>query len=156
MASLVGVLIRATGTRRVLEIGTGTGESGLEMAAALPPDGSIITLERDAATARAARTALASVGFADRVTVIIGDAARLLHKVAGPFDLILQDADPGPCELLHGKLVPLLRPAGILLTRHLAAGGSYNELLGADARLSTAFLPIDGGLALSVKRMDPT
>jgi predicted O-methyltransferase YrrM len=156
VAGLLDVLIRAIKAERVLEIGTGTGASGLEMAAALPPHGRLITLERDAGAAREARAAFAAAGFDHCVTVMIGDAARYLHKIAGPFDLILQDGAPSQCELLHDKLMPLLAPGGILVTRNLADIGSYNEWLAADTRLTTAFLPIGGGVALSVKRMDPT
>lgn len=156
MASLLDVLIRATRAGRVLEIGTGSGASGLEIVAALPPDGWLITVERDAAAAMQARAAFAAAGFDGRVTVMIGDVARYLNKIAGPFDLILQDSEASQYGTLHEKLVALLGPGGLLVTRGIAAAGDYNKLLGADARLTTAFLDIDEGLALSVKRLDLT
>ncbi len=153
MTGLLDILIRATQAGRVLEIGTGSGASGLVIAAALPAEGRLITLERDATAAMEARTAFARAGFDRIVTVMIGDAARYLHKIAGPFDLIFQDSDPSQYSSLHEKLVTLLRPAGTLLTRNVAAAGGYNELLAADSRLTTAFLRLDDGLALSVKRL---
>lgn len=153
---LLDVLIRATQAERVLEIGTGRGASGLEIAAALPPSGRLITLERDAAAAIDARAAFAAAGLDRIVTVMIGDAARYLHKIAGPFDLILLDGVPTQYAQLHEQLVPLLRPSGLLVTRNLAAAGGYNGVLAADARLTTSLLPVDGGLALSVKQRDPT
>ena len=156
MTGLLDILIRATQASRVLEIGTGRGASALEIAAALPPGGTLITLERDTAAAMDARAACAAAGVDRIVLVMIGDAARYLHKIAGPFDLILQDSDPAQYSSLHEKLVPLLGPAGTLLTRNLAAAGGYNELLAADARLTTAFLHLDDGLALSVKRLELT
>jgi caffeoyl-CoA O-methyltransferase len=154
MVGLLGVLIRATRAGRVLEIGTGTGASGLEIAAALPPDGRLITLERDAAAAMEARAAFAAAGCERRVTVMIGDAARYLHKIAGPFDLTLQDGDPSQYDTLHERLVSLVAPGGLLVTRNLTAAGDYNKLLAGDARLMTAFLDSAEGLALSVKRLD--
>lgn len=153
MAGLLDVLIRATQAGRVLEIGTGRGASALEIAAALPAGGRLITLERDAAAAVDARAAFAAAGVDRIVTLMIGDAVRYLHKIAGPFDLILQDSDPAIYSSLHEKLVPLLGPAGTLLTRNASAASGYNELLAADARLTTAFLHLDEGLALSVKRI---
>ena len=156
MAGLLDVLIRATRARRVLEIGTGTGTSGLEIAAALPPDGRLITLEREAAAAITARSAFAAAGYDQRVTVMIGDAARYLHKIAGPFDLILQDGDAAQYDTLHERLVSLVAPGGLLVTRNLTASGDYNKLLDGDARLITAFLDKADGLALSVKRLDLT
>jgi predicted O-methyltransferase YrrM len=150
------VLIRATRALRILEIGTGTGASGLEIAAALPPDSRLITVERDTAAAMQARTAFASAGFDRRVTVMIGDAARYLHKIAGPFDLILQDSDPADYASMHDTLVRLLGPTGTLVTRNIAAAGDYNELLAADSRLTTTFLRIGEDVAISVKRLDLT
>jgi predicted O-methyltransferase YrrM len=154
MASLLDVLIRATRAGRVLEIGTGDGASGLEIAAALPPDGRLITVERDAAAAKQARAAFAAAGLDQRVIVMIGDASRYLHKIAGPFDAILMDGDPSQYAVLHERLVQLLVPGGLLVTRGVAATGGYNKLLAADARLTATFLDIDEGLALSVKRLD--
>jgi caffeoyl-CoA O-methyltransferase len=154
MAGILDVMIRATRARRVLEIGTGGGASGREIAAALPLDGRLITLERDAETGAQARRAFAAAGFDRRVTVMIGDAARYLHKIAGPFDLIVQDGDPSQYSTLHDKLVALLGSGGLLVTRGLAAAGGYNEWLAADPRLTTTLLSIEEGLALSVKRLD--
>jgi predicted O-methyltransferase YrrM len=148
------VLIRATGAERVLEIGAGTGASGLEIAGALPPRGRLLTLERDPEAGLQARAALTAAGLDQRVTVLIGDAVRYLHKIAGPFDFILQDSEPSNYSALHERLVPLLRAGGLLVTRGLAGAGDYNKLLAADARLTTAFLNLDEELALSVKRLD--
>jgi predicted O-methyltransferase YrrM len=156
MAELLTVLIRATRARQVLEIGTGDGTSGVEIAASLPPDGRLITLERDAAAGARARAAFAAAGLDRRVTVMIGDAARYLHKIAGPFDVIVQDSDPSQYRHHHEKLVALLTPGGLLLTRRLTAAGDYNSLLAADARLTTVFLDTDQGVALSVARLDTT
>jgi caffeoyl-CoA O-methyltransferase len=155
MAGLLDVLVRATRAKSVLEIGTGSGISGLEIAAALPPDGRLITLERNAMAGAAARSAFAAAGYDRRVTVMVGDAVRYLHKIAGPFDLILQDGEPSQYRVLHDKLVPLLGPGGLLVTRGLLAAGDYNECLAADTRLTTTLLT-DAGLALSVKRLDLT
>jgi SAM-dependent methyltransferase len=148
MTGLLDVLIRATRAVRVLEIGTGTGVSALEMAAALPADGRLITVEKDAAAAMQARTALASAGFDRRVTVMIGDAARYLHKIAGPFDLIVQDSDPAAYASMHDRLVSVLRPAGTLITRRISRTGDYNGVLAADTRLATAFLHTDEAWSL--------
>ena len=133
MSGLLGVLVRATRAERVLEIGAGTGASGLEMAAALPPRGRLLTLEQDHAAGLQARAAFSAAGLDQRVTVLIGDAARYLHKIAGPFDFILQDSEPSQYSALHDKLVPLLCAGGLLVTRRLAAAGDYNKWLDADA-----------------------
>jgi predicted O-methyltransferase YrrM len=166
------VLARTMGARRVLEIGTAIGYSTLWLATALPPDGTVITMERDPARGARAREHLAAAGVGDRVTVMIGDASRYLHKVAGPFDLIFQDGDKTQYEPMLDRLVELLRPGGALVTDNVLWSGevvpglvdpprrtpedtaairAYNERLSRDPRLVTAFLPVGDGLAVAVK-----
>ena len=47
-------------------------------------------MEADPALAAAARERLRDAGFADRISVIVGEPARFLHKIRGPFDVIVQ------------------------------------------------------------------
>lgn len=172
---LLHAMVRATRATRVLEIGTAIGYSGLWMATALPREGRLITLERDEARAARARTHFAAAGLDDRTTVVIGDAARYLHKVAGPFDLIFQDADKTRYEPMLDRLAGLLRLSGVLVTDNVlwsgdvvpgfaeapvhdapsvAAIAAYNRRLSADERFFTTFLPVGDGVALSLKIAD--
>lgn len=149
---LLHALTRAIRARRALEIGTGTGESAVAIATALPADGVLITLERDRATAEAARARLAARGLSDRVSVMIGDAARFLHKLAGPFDLIFQDGDTAQYTVLLDRLVGLLAPGGTLVSQRTGRADDYNRRLAADFRLYTVFLPLGDGVAISVRQ----
>src|SRR5262245_23914577 len=112
----VGALLRVLATSlrasRILEIGTAIGYSGIWLAGALQPDGMLITFEINPDRARQARENFARAGLADRATVMVGDAERLLAKVAGPFDLIFQDGDKKQYGTLLDRLVGLLRPGG--------------------------------------------
>ena len=172
-ARLLRSLVIATGAKKILEIGTAIGYSALWMAQALPPGGQLISLEIDQSRAATARANIERAGLATTVSVIVGDASRFLHKVAGPFDLIFQDGDKTLYEALLDRLVDHLRPGGVLVTdnvlwdgevvegfitttrRHdeasTAAIRSYNRRLAADARLLTTFLPAGDGVAVSVK-----
>jgi predicted O-methyltransferase YrrM len=69
--------------------------------AMLTPDGMLIVMEPDAARATEIREHLSSEGFGNRATVIAGDPARLLYKLAGPFDVIF-------CSEAHLCVLPLL------------------------------------------------
>ena len=60
------------------------------LAATLPADGLLIGMEADPALAAAARERFTDAGFAERVSVIVGEPARFLHKIRGPFDVIMQ------------------------------------------------------------------
>jgi len=97
----------ACGATRILEIGTGAGNTTLSLAGTLPSDGMMITMEIDAARAGRARESLAVAGYGDRVSVMAGDATRFLHKIAGPFDLIFQDSDRSRYEHMLDRLVDL-------------------------------------------------
>lgn len=170
--ALLHALTRTSGAASVLEIGTAIGFSGLWIATALPAGGRLITLERDAGRAATARDHFAKAGLADQVSVMVGDASRYLHKVAGPFDLIFQDGDKHQYEPMLDRLIGLLRPGGVLVTdnvlwhgevipgyidtpihdaRDTAAIAAYNQRLIRDARIFTAFLSVGDGVAVSVK-----
>src|SRR5258706_16321874 len=74
VGALLRVLATAIDARRILEIGTAVGYSGIWLAGALPPDGMLITLEMDEARAKEARENFARAGLSDRTSVIVGDA----------------------------------------------------------------------------------
>lgn len=96
---------------RILEIGAGRGDITLLLAAALSEDGLLIAMEADPAAAADARERLRAGGYGDRVSVIVGEPARFLHKVRGPFEVIvLRDA-----SLPRDRVEALLRPGGVLI-----------------------------------------
>src|SRR5438034_7409407 len=123
VGALLRVLATAVSARRILEIGTAIGYSGIWLAGALPRDGMLFTMEMDPERARTAKANFARAGFADRVSVIVGDAKRMLAKVSGPFDVIFQDGDKQLYEPLLDRLIELLRPGGLLLTDNVLWNG---------------------------------
>jgi predicted O-methyltransferase YrrM len=153
---LVSIIVRATRAKRVLEIGTRDGISGLAIAEALGVDGLLISLDKDPAAATAARNAFAGAGYAPIATVMLGDATRYLHKIAGPFDVVFQNSNATQYEAMHEGLVRVLAPSATLITHGTAQAGRYNEVLAADARLTTVTLAIGDGLAISVRRQAAT
>ena len=171
-ARLLRALVLATGAKKVLEIGTAIGYSAIWMAQAMPPDGQLISMEVDAGRAATARVNFERAGLGQKVSVIVGDAMRFLHKVAGPFDLIFQDGNKALYTTMLDPLVGLLRPGGVLVTDNVLWNGevvegfvpmptrdaasteairSYNARLAAEERLFTTFLPLGDGVALSVR-----
>jgi predicted O-methyltransferase YrrM len=172
----VGVLLRvlatAIGARRILEIGTCIGYSGIWLASALPRDGMLITMEKDEQRARVARANFERAGIADRVSIIVGDAQLKIVKVAGPFDLVFQDGAKPLYGPLLDPLVKLLRPGGLLVTDNVLWDGEvvpgyvrtpqrnesdtraiseYNERISNHPSLLTSIVPLRDGVAVSVK-----
>lgn len=94
---LLAILARATGARKILELGTLGGYSTICLASALPPAGRLITVEVDSGYAEIARRNIARTTFSDRIEIRVGRAIETLPELArenaGPFDLIFIDAD---------------------------------------------------------------
>lgn len=172
VGELLHLLVGALPARRVLEIGTAIGYSTLWMARALPAGGTIITMELDAERASAARRNLQEAGVGDRVSVMVGDAARLIAKVSGPFDLVFQDGDKPQYESLLDPIADRLRPGGLLVTdnvlwngevvpgyvaepsrnhAHTVALRRYNQRLSSDPRFRSVFLPVGDGVAIAMR-----
>jgi predicted O-methyltransferase YrrM len=173
VGALLGVLARAVGARRILEIGTCVGYSGIWLADALPPGGLLLTMESDPERARRARENFARAGLADRVSVIVGDAQRTIAKVSGPFDLIFQDAAKPLYTALLDRLIDRLRPGGLLVTDNVLWDGEvvpglvatpqrdvedtraiaeYNRKLNGHPSLMVSTVPLRDGVAIAVKK----
>ena len=172
VGALLRVLALSVNARRILEVGTAIGYSGIWLAGALPADGMLLTMEMNPERARTARENVARAGVADRASVIVGDAQRMIAKVSGPFDLIFQDGDKPLYVKMLDRLVDLLRPGGLLVTDNVLWDGEvvpgfvakpqrnpddttaiseYNDRLNAHPRLMTAIVPLRDGVAISVK-----
>lgn len=170
--ALLHTLARSCGATRILEIGTAIGYSSLWLATALPADGMMITMEYDAARAARARQHFDAAGYGERISVMVGDATRFLHKISGPFDVIFQDSDKKLYEPMLDRLVDLLRPGGVLIVDNVlwngevipgyvetpgnnpadtAAIAAFNHRLAAEPRLYTTFLQVGDGVSVSVK-----
>ena len=125
------LLVRATRSSRILEIGTLGGYSTIWMTRALPTGGCIVTLEVDAHHAEVARTNLARAGVADRVDLRVGPALDSLRDLevrgAGPFDLVFIDADkPSNPDYLAWAL-KLTRPGSIIIGDNVVRDGAVTD-----------------------------
>ena len=174
VGALLRVLASSLGATRILEIGTAIGYSGIWLAGALPADGTLLTMEMNSERARVARENFTRAGLADRVSVVVGDAQRMLAKVSGPFDLIFQDGDKRLYAPMLDRLVGLLRPGGLLVTDNVLWNGEvvpgfvetpqrpiedtraiaqYNERLTTHPELMTSIVPLRDGVAIAVKKV---
>lgn len=164
---LLHVLVRLVAARRVLEIGSLAGYSGIWLARALPPDGLLTTLEIDAHHARLARQAYAEAGLSDRVRLIEGDARRILPTLEAGFDVVFVDADKEPLPEYFEWSVRLLRSGGLLLCDNAFLHGTvvdatntspategvraFNRLAASDPRVVSAVVPLRDGIVVAVK-----
>jgi len=111
---LAHTLVRASGARRILDLGTGFGYSALWLASAAPPGARVDAVDQFEEHLIAARKFVAGARLADRVQFIAGDVHEVLRRLEGPYDLVHDDAWFGAQPAYFERVLDLLRPGGIL------------------------------------------
>ncbi len=161
-------LVWLAGARRVLEIGCFTGYSALSMAAALPPDGRLVTCDIDPAAEAVARRHIEASPWADRIDIRMGPALDTLATLEGPFDLVFIDADKGRYRDYYEAALPLLADRGVIAVDNVLWSGrvldpadesddtraivAFNDHVAADPRVLAVMLTIRDGLTLIRRR----
>jgi predicted O-methyltransferase YrrM len=114
------VMVGATGAKRVLELGTSNGYSGIWICRALrETGGKLLTIEIDEKRAAAAKVNFERAGVSGLVEVKVGDAAKVLPTLTGPFDVVFLDTEKGDYLAQYKAALPLLRPGGMLLAHNV-------------------------------------
>ena len=175
LGKFLGMLVRISSARRVLEIGTLGGYSTIWLARALPAGGRVVTLEIDPDRAEIARGNLHHAGVLERVEIIVGPAleslATLHRAAADPFGLIFIDADKKSMPEYLDWSVRLSRPGSVIVADNVVRDGKVldpdtddpdiqgvrrmTELMAANPRLSATAIPTVGargydGFAIAV------
>ena len=149
------LIAEAAGAKTVVEIGTSTGYSGLWFCLALQDTGGrLVTFEIDPGRAAAARKNFQQAGVDSLVTVVEGDAHEKIATLKGPIDVVFIDADKeGYVDYLK-KLLPLVRPGGLLLAHNVGMAGVTEYLKEAEANpdLETIIYREGAGLAVTLKK----
>jgi caffeoyl-CoA O-methyltransferase len=147
------LLTEAVGARTVVEIGTSTGYSGLWFCLALQETGGrLVTFEIDPGRAAAARKNFQQAGVAELVTVVEGDAHEKVASLKGPIDVVFIDADKeGYVDYLR-KLLPRVRPGGLLLAHNVGMVAEYVREVAGNPGLETIFYREGAGLAVTLKK----
>jgi len=130
---LLDLLVKISGARRILEIGTLGGYSTLWLAKALPPDGHIITLEIDPKHAQVAIENVARAGLGKHVDVRIGKAIDTLLSLTGPFDLVFIDADKPSNPEYFAWALRLSHPGTVIIVDNVVRGGAVADVESQDA-----------------------
>ena len=156
-AALLALLVRATGARRVLELGTSNGYSTLWLAAAARSAGGVVvSVDTDAQRSAMAARNLQRGGLRDLVELRVEDAALTLRSSAdGVWDMVFLDAERSAYLGYWQDLVRSLRPAGLLAVDNVLSHASelvqFRASVQADARVSEAMAPTGAGLLLVVR-----
>ncbi|HEX9259492.1 MAG TPA: class I SAM-dependent methyltransferase [Acidimicrobiales bacterium] len=168
--ALLELLVRATGARRIVEVGTFTGHSALCMARGLPDDGYLLCCDVSEEWTAIARRAWHTAGVAAKIELRLGPAADTLAAlpVEEQFDLAFIDADKPAYQTYLELILPRLRRDGLLIIDNTLWDGrvldetvtdqdtvairAFNDAAAADPRLQSVMLPIADGVTLLRKR----
>ena len=163
------VLVRASGAKKALEIGTLGGYSGIWIARGLAPGGKLITLEKEPHHAEVAQDHFDFAGLDDRVEIRVGDARRLLEELApeSPFDFVFIDAAKVDYPEYFNWALENTRLGGVIAAHNAFQGGSivnakpekenteamrqFNRMAAAQERVLTTIYPAGDGTLIAVK-----
>jgi predicted O-methyltransferase YrrM len=164
------VLVKATGARRALELGTFTGYSAICIARGLGEGGELVACDINGEWTDVARRYFEEAGVADRVDLRLGPALETLRELPAdePFDFAFIDADKREYPDYYEECMRLLRPGGLMMLDNVLRGGEVldpgdddprtvatrevNDRAIADERVDVAMLGVADGITLALKR----
>lgn len=138
---LLRLLAETMNAENVVEIGTSTGYSAIWFGMALQKTGGkLTTFEIDPGRAATARANFKRAGMADIITLIEGDAHETVKQLKDPIDILFLDADKeGYIDYLN-KLMPLIRPGGLIIGHNInprMTDPKFMKAITADPNLET-------------------
>ena len=160
------MLVRLTGARTILEIGTFTGYSALMMAEGLPDDGRLITCEVDPKAEAIARRYFSESPHGHKITIRMGPALETIRTLSGPLDLVFIDADKANYSLYYEASLLLLKPGGLIVADNVLWSGkvldpkeaddhaivAFDRMVQSDPRVENVCLTVRDGMMLAWKR----
>lgn len=164
------VLVTSIGARRVLELGTLAGYSGIWIARGLVKGGTLVTIEADPTHAAIARTNFERAGVADRVEIRVARALDVLPDLPNdpPFDVIWLDAVKSEYPDYLEEALRLVRPGGLILADNALLRGrvveepapddapevvamrAFHERLASAPGLVSTLVPVRDGVTVTV------
>jgi predicted O-methyltransferase YrrM len=165
----MALLVKLTGAKKIMELGTFTGYSALVMALALPEKGRLIACDVDAETTGIAQRYWKEAGVADKVELHLAPALKTMSKQKeASFDMMFIDADKQTYPQYYEEALRLLRSGGLIMVDNALGGGRVadpnensphtegirNVLIKAhtDERVDVSLLPVGDGLLLARNR----
>jgi predicted O-methyltransferase YrrM len=168
--TFMAFLIRLTGARNAIEVGTFTGYSALTVAEALPPGGKLICCDVSAEYTAVGAKAWAEAGVAERIDLRIAPAAETLDRMiadgeAGRYDFAFIDADKENYDRYYEQCLILVRKGGLIAVDNMLWDGrvadpaenaitttairALNRKMRDDPRIDFSLIPVGDGIALA-------
>lgn len=163
------MIVEMCGARRVLELGSFTGYSGICLASGLPEDGHLDTLEINDELEDLILEGFSRAGLRERISLHIGDCLETLKRFREegrePYDLVFIDANKRDYPEYYELVFDLVRPGGWILADNVLWDGKvaldplpqdrqtlgidiFNRRVASDPRVESVIIPIRDGLNL--------
>ena len=160
-------LAKTSQSRKVLEIGTAIGYSGIWLARAIAPlKGSLTTIDMDPERVKIAKKNISDAGLEHTVKVIAGNALKVLPTLKEEFDMVFLDSDKDVYPDAFKMSLPMLRKGGLFVADNALWGGDvakggkskdtqsmikFNRLVSESPGMSTVIVPLRDGVLVSLK-----
>jgi predicted O-methyltransferase YrrM len=152
--------------RRILELGSGFGYSAFWFSLALKSKGHITMTDGDKSNKRQAFDYFKKAGLQSQFDFRVGDARRIVKRLEGPFDIILNDIDKKGYPETIDLVAPKLRKGGLFITDNVIWDGKvcdrkkdetteaiveFTKQLYHDSRFFTTIMPVRDGIAIALR-----
>ena len=164
------LIIKISNIKKILEIGTFTGLSGLTMSLSLPSDGELITLDKNEERNKIASIFFKKAKQENKIKTIIGSALESisnLKKKEKKFDLVFIDADKENYKNYYNQSLDLIEKNGLIIVDNVLWYGEvvdtkkqdklttvireFNTYVNRDKRTENLIIPVGDGLTVCRK-----
>ena len=164
------LIVKISNTKKILEIGTFTGLSGLTMSLSLPSDGKLVTLDKNTERNKIASNFFKKAKQESKIKTIIGPALESLSSLKNKeqkFDLIFIDADKENYKNYYNQSLDLIEKNGLIIVDNVLWHGEvadtknqdkittiireFNSYINKDKRTENLIIPVGDGLTVCRK-----
>jgi len=164
------LIVKISNIKKILEIGTFTGLSGLTMSLSLPSDGILITLDKNVERHRIASNFFKKAKQENKIKKITGPALESISNLKNEkkkFDLVFIDADKENYKNYYNQSLDLIEQNGLIIVDNVLWHGEvadtknqdklttiireFNSYINKDKRTENLIIPVGDGLAVCRK-----
>ena len=161
------LIVKISNIKKILEIGTFTGLSGLTMSLSLPSDGKLVSLDKNAERNNIASNFFKKAKQESKIKIITGSALESISnfkKKKQKFDLVFIDADKENYKNYYNESLDLIEKNGLIIVDNVLWHGEvadtknqekltiiireFNSYINKDKRTENLIIPIGDGFAV--------